>query len=193
LPNLFKEKARVLGISESFDLKQDVSYLVGTVMRKDLVLDALFVKNLKIGGNDATEKIIDGFYTLKRNDVSCIMIDGCILSMYNIVDYIHISSELNMPIICVTSKKGKDLQETFIKNNQLDKLELYRKLGPQRKISVLGYDYWVRFAGADEFEVKHILKSFVISGKTPEPLRVSKMIARTFLKYHEIKDESHPP
>jgi len=179
---LFKEKARVLGISESFDLKQDLSYLVGTVMRKDLVLDALFVENPKIGGDDATEKIIDGFYTLKRNDVSCIMIDGCILSMYNIVDYIYISSTLNMPVICVTSQRGKDLKETFIKNNQLNKLELYKKLGSQRKISVLGYDYWVRFSGADEFEVKHILKSFIISGRTPEPLRVSKIIARAFLK-----------
>ncbi len=182
MPNLFKEKARVLGISESFDLKQPFSYMVGVVMRKDLVLDDLFVENPKIGGDDATEKIIDGFYSLRRNDISCIMIDGCILSMYNIVDLNYINSKINMPVICIASKEGKDLKETFIKNNQREKLEVYEKLGPQKKISVAGYQYWVRFSGIGEFEAKHIIKSFIVSGRTPEPLRVSKIIARVFMK-----------
>jgi len=182
LPNLFKEKARVLGISESFDPKKPFSYMVGVVMRKDLVFDALFVENPKIGGDDATEKIINGFYSLKRNDVSCIMIDGCILSMYNIVDLFYINRTLNIPVVCIASKEGKDLRESFIKNNQKGKLEAYEKLGPQKRISVEGYEYWIRFSGIDEFEAKHVIKSFIISGRTPEPIRVSKIIARTFMK-----------
>ncbi len=186
MPNLFKEKARVLGISESFNINSQFSYMVGVVMRKDLVFEGLFVENPKIGGNDATEKIINGYYSLKRNDISCIMIDGCILSMYNIVDLYRIKEKLNMPVICIASKEGKNLRESFIKNNQRDKLEVYEKLGPQKKISVAGYEYWVRFSGIEEFEAKHIIKSFVVSGRTPEPIKVSKIIARVFMKKSKV-------
>ncbi len=182
MPNVFKEKARVLGISESFSLSRDKSFLAGVVMRKDLVLDDVFIEEPKIGGNDVSEKIVNGFRSLRRTDVSCLMIEGCVLSMYNIVDLEYVYNSVKLPIICITDRKGKDLRESFAKKGQEDKLKLYEKLGPQKELNVLGYKYWVRFVGLDEFEVKHVIKSFIVSGRKPEPIRVAKIIARAFLK-----------
>ncbi|MGC8569198.1 MAG: DUF99 family protein [Nitrososphaeria archaeon] len=188
MPNLFKEKARVLGISESFSVDAGISYMAGAVMRKDLVLDDVFIKITTLGGSDATSRIIEGFSELKRNDISSIMLDGCILSMYNIVDYNMIYRKLGVPVLCISFKKGKDLSSSFETRGQLDKLRAYLSLGEQKRVEVSGYEYWIRYAGLEEFEAKHLIKSFTVSGRVPEPIRAAKLVARAVMKF-----ELHEP
>ena len=81
-----KKGIRVLGIAESFRKTSAYSTLAGVVMLRDMVIDGMVVGSVTIEGNDATQNIFSMFRSLKRNDINCIMLDGLIISMYNIID-----------------------------------------------------------------------------------------------------------
>ena len=81
-----KKGIRVLGIAESFKKTRTCSTLAGIVMRRDLIIDGMVFGNATIEGNDSTQNILSMYRSLKRNDINCIMLDGLIISMYNIID-----------------------------------------------------------------------------------------------------------
>ena len=81
-----KKGIRVLAIAESFKKGNPNSVLSGVVMRKDLVVDGVAFENTTIEGDDATEKIISLYKNFHRNDINFLLLDGLIISMYNIVD-----------------------------------------------------------------------------------------------------------
>jgi endonuclease V-like protein UPF0215 family len=84
--NINKKGIRVLAIAESFKKQKPNSVLTGVVMRKDLVIDGIIFGKATIGGNDATQNIIEMYNNLERNDIGFILLDGMIISMFNIVD-----------------------------------------------------------------------------------------------------------
>ncbi len=81
-----KRYLRVLAIAESFKKTSNCSTLAGIGMRRDLIIDGMVFGNVTIEGNDSTQNIFSIYKSLKRNDVNCIMLDGIVISMYNIID-----------------------------------------------------------------------------------------------------------
>ena len=81
-----KKGIRVLGIAESFGKTSACSTLAGIVMRRDMIIDGMVFGNAPIEGNDSTQNIMSMYRSLKRNDINCIMLDGLVISMYNIID-----------------------------------------------------------------------------------------------------------
>jgi endonuclease V-like protein UPF0215 family len=84
--HLDKKGIRVFAIAESFKKENSTSMIAGIVMRKDLIVDGVVFGNVTIGGNDATDSIISMIKNLERNDINLILLDGMIISMYNIID-----------------------------------------------------------------------------------------------------------
>ncbi len=77
------------------------------------------------------------YRSLKRDDINCIMLDGLIISMYNIIDGEELRENTNVPVIAITFKDSEGLegniQHHFSDDSKL-KLEQYRKLGQRDKI-----------------------------------------------------------
>ncbi|MDD3111717.1 MAG: DUF99 family protein, partial [Methanofollis liminatans] len=80
-----KKGLRVLGIAESFR-GRDRSVLAGVVMRRDRVIDGVEIGEVTVGGMDATAAVIALFFDFEREDVNLIMLSGCIIAWYNIID-----------------------------------------------------------------------------------------------------------
>ncbi|HEY4549225.1 MAG TPA: DUF99 family protein [Bacillus sp. (in: firmicutes)] len=181
-----KKGIRVLGIAESFSKTSTCSTLAGIVMRRDLIIDGMVFGNATIEGNDSTQSILSMYRLLKRNDINCIMLDGLIISMYNIIDGEEIRKNTNVPVIAITFKDSDGLesaiQHHFSKESNL-KLEQYRKLGERDKIPLdTGKLVFVRYWGLSSKEASTIVNCFTLQGSIPEPIRIAKLAARASMR-----------
>jgi uncharacterized protein len=181
-----KKGIRVLGIAESFKKTSICSTLAGIVMRRDLVIDGMIFGNATIEGNDATQIILSMYKSLKRNDVNCIMIDGLIVSMYNIIDGKELQESTNLPVIAITFEDSEGLEGAinhhFSKDSKI-KLEQYRKLGLRDKILLdTGMNLFIRYWGISLKEASTIINSFTLQGSIPEPIRIAKIAARAKIR-----------
>ena len=182
-----KKGIRVLGIAESFKKTSACSVLAGLVIRRDLIIDGMVFENVTKEGNDSTQKILSIYRSLKRNDINCIMLDGLIISMYNIIDGKEIRENIDVPVIAITFKDSRGLegaiQHHFSSNDSKIKLEQYRKLGQRDKILLdTGKILFVRYWGISSKEASTIINCFTLQGSIPEPIRIAKLAARANMR-----------
>jgi uncharacterized protein len=178
-----KKGFRVLGIAESFTKNSTFSTLGGVVLRRDMLIDGVVLGRTSVGGDDATEQIISMFLRLDRSDVNCIMINGLIISLYNVIAGEVILNSTGIPIIGVTYKDSPGIEDRFFANfsdaEAIRRVEAYRKLGNRELMTLRnGMAVYVRSWGMSPAQSIHILNSFVLQGKIPEPLRIARLISR---------------
>lgn len=185
--HVHKKAIRCLGVSESF-IKgvSDQSVLAGVVMRADMTIDGFTFSKAKVGGIDATEKIVGMYKALKRDDINLLMLNGCVISWYNVVDLNQVSEETRLPLICVTYEESKGLEkyfkELFPEDHQF-RINIYRNNGPRTVLKLLtGYNVYIRFLNMNLDEARVVLDKFTLQGAVPEPLRVARLLARSLMR-----------
>lgn len=179
--NLGKEGIRVLGVAESF--RGESSVLAGLVMRGDLRLDGAAFSSATVGGDDATRGVLEVWDALDRSDVHAVLLSGCVISWFNVVDLEEVRERTGVPVVCVTYEESEGLRsdiERHFSGEALErKLAAYEGLGGRTRISLdTGYDVHVRALGLDEGETRRLLNRFTEEGRRPEPLRVARIAAR---------------
>lgn len=185
--HLEKKGIRSLGIAESFKKDRRYSILAGVVMRSDLVVDGLALESVTIRGLDATQAIVKIYKKLDRNDINIIMLGGLIISMYNIIDIEEVYKNISKPIIAITFKSSKGLDESIKRAFPMDyhsRLELYHKLGMRYEVILKnGYKVYVRTKGIELDDARLAINKFLLQGSIPEPIRIAKLIARACEEY----------
>ena len=187
--NVHKKAVRALGIAESFVKGVSKrSVLAGVVMRADRVLDGFGFATATVGGMDATGKVIELYESLERDDINFILLNGCIISWYNVVDLHKVVEETQRPLLCVTYEESEGLEKYFLELFPDDwkcRVEVYRKNGSRTPITLhTGHTVYARFINLTLDEAKGLLNKFTIHGAVPEPLRVARLLARSLLKTH---------
>jgi hypothetical protein len=181
-----KKGLRALGIAESFEKgKSRQAVLAGVVMRGDLQIDGFGVTTITVGGLDASEGVLRLFEDLERRDINLILLNGCVISLFNIVDLEEVFKQVKLPIICVTYEESLGLEKYFKEFEDWEvRLERYKRLGKRTPITLhTNHEVLVRFLGIEkEREVKAVLDKFTIQGAIPEPLRVARLLARTIMR-----------
>ena len=181
-----KKGIRVLGIAESFKKTNVCSILAGIVMRRDLVIDGMIFGNATIEGNDSTMNILSMYRSLKRNDINCIMLDGLVINMYNIIDGKELQEIIDIPVIAITFKDSDGLEGAInhhFPNDSKMKIDQYHKLGQRDKILLkTGKILFIRYWGISFKEALMIVNSFTLQGSIPEPIRIAKIAARACLQ-----------
>ncbi len=190
--NVDKKGIRVLGIAESFIKKKTKkSILAGVVMRVDGIIDGITLSSATIGGMDATESIISLFKSLKRRDINVIILNGCVISWFNIIDLKEVYRRAKIPLICITYDESIGLKKylkEYFKNDWGNRYKIYRKNGGREKIELHTKNFiFVRVLGLELEKAKMLLDKLTIHGSIPEPLRISRLYARAVLK-HIIKE-----
>ncbi len=185
--HVHKKAVRALGIAESFVKGVSKrSILAGVVMRTDLIIDGFVFSAATVGGMDATEKLIEMFENLEREDINLLMLNGCIISWYNVIDLHRIAYETERPLLCITYEESEGLEKYFIElfpQDWKDRVEVYHKNGPRTPITLhTGYTIYAREINMTLNEVKGILNKFTLYGSIPEPLRVARLAARSLVK-----------
>jgi len=187
-----KRGIRVLGIAESFLKTKPSSRLAGVVMRKDLRVDGFGFSKISVGGDDATEGVLKIFEGLERSDINALVLNGSVISWFNIVDLDEVHEETGLPVISLTYEESEGL-EGYIREyfpHPQEKIDMYRKLGTREPVRLkTGFEVYARTFGATAEETKGLLNSFTLEGKVPEPLRVARLLARSIMR-EEIDNES---
>ncbi len=136
--NLNKRGIRSLGISESF--RKNItrkSILAGVIVRADRIIDGFGLSLTTIGGMDATESIISLYKSLKRKDINAILLNGCVISWFNIIDLKEVYRRLDIPLICITYEESEGLiryLKEYFKKDWEDRYKIYLKNGNREKI-----------------------------------------------------------
>lgn len=151
-------------------------------MRSDLVVDGFAVGSAQVGGDDATSRILRMYRGLRRNDVNLIMLSGCVISHYNIVEVDQLCRKSGLPIVCLTYNESSGIEGAIklsFPGNSSGKLAAYRRLG-RRNLVLLktGYRVFIRTAEITKVDAQRVLDAFTLQGAVPEPVRVAKLLAR---------------
>ena len=183
--HFFKRGLRALGIAESFVKQRDRAVLAGVVMRGDLQVDGFGFSEVTLRGLDATQGVIDIYRQLGRRDINLIMLNGCIISLFNLIDLDRVYETLARPVICVTYEESSGLEKYLREFSDAEaRLEIYRRLGGRSELKLnTGYRVFVRYRGLELHEVRHALNLFTLQGSVPEPLRVARLLARAVLRW----------
>jgi endonuclease V-like protein UPF0215 family len=175
-----KKGLRALGIAESYT-GRTVSRLAGVVMRKDLRIDGFVFSTVTVGGMDATASILQMVLDLERNDINVIMLSGCVIAWFNIVNPQQIADCTGIPVICVTYEDSKGLLEDIRHHfpNDSIRLSAFEKLGKRVPVELHTHQtIFIRAWGLDQRDAAQLCNDFTLEGKIPEPLRVARLCAR---------------
>ncbi|MEM2455091.1 MAG: DUF99 family protein [Candidatus Bathyarchaeia archaeon] len=185
--HIHKKAFRALGVSESF-IKgfSEKSILAGVVLRSDRITDGFTFSKATVGGMDATDSIIKMCKALGRDDINVLMLNGCVISWYNVIDLQRVYEETGLPLICVTYEESPGLEKYFMELFPEDcekRIEVYRKNGSRTTIRLhTGFDVYIRFYGMSLEEARGVLNKFTLHGAVPEPLRIARLLAREVMR-----------
>ncbi|MCS6785052.1 MAG: DUF99 family protein [Candidatus Caldarchaeum sp.] len=182
-----KKGIRALGISESF--RKHVgsrAILAGVVMRSDMLVDGFGFSTCTVGGLDSTDSMIAMWQRLDREDINVVMLSGSVISWFNVVDLNRLYETMNIPLICLSYRDSKGLDDVFRKRFPDDwerRLAIHQSNGERTEILLkTGYKVFVRCLGLEVEEAKKVLDRFLVDGRYPEPVRLAKILARSVLK-----------
>jgi hypothetical protein len=110
------------------------------------------------------------------------MVSGAVISWYNVIDLHRVHWETGRPVISLTYEETEGIIRFFIENFPRDwhyRLLIHLKNGERKRIKLKnGYDVYMRAVGLDEEAAIRIVNMFTLEGKYPEPIRISRLIAR---------------
>ena len=182
-----KKGIRALGISESFKKGTSKhSTLAGVVMRADMIIDGFTFSRVEVGGMDATQRIIEMYEALDRHDVNILLLNGCVISWYNVVDLNYVVDAIGLPLTCVTYSDSKGLETLFKENFPKDwqrRTEVYKRNGPRTPLTLhTGHTIYARSLNISKEETSRVLNKLTFHGAVPEPLRIARLLARSLMK-----------
>jgi len=178
--HLPKKGLRALGIAESYR-GRTYSTLAGVVMRKDLRIDGFSFGAVTVGGMDATDTVLRMIQELQRRDLNAILLSGCVIAWFNVIDPSRIEKESAIPVICVTYEESDGLEEDIRHHFPDDpaRIAAYRQLGERIPARLhTGETLYIRAWGLSHDDAARFCDDFTLEGRIPEPLRVARLCAR---------------
>jgi endonuclease V-like protein UPF0215 family len=130
---------------------------------------------------DATNTVIRMVHNLQRTDINVIMLSGCVIAWFNVVDPARIVLETGQPVICVTYEDSDGLMEDIHYHFPDDAVRLgaYKKLGDRIPVELHTRQViFIRSWGIGHHDSARLCNDFTVEGKIPEPLRVARLCAR---------------
>lgn len=181
--HLPKKGLRALGIAESYAGREH-STLAGVVMRKDLRIDGFCFGRVRVGGTDATDTVLRMIRNLDRRDINVVLLSGCVIAWFNVLDPGRIADESGIPVICVTYEESDGLLDDLRYHFPGDeaRIQAYLRLGERVPVDLGNHHtIYLRAAGIGYADAARFCRDFTLEGKIPEPLRVARLCARQFI------------
>ena len=150
-------------------------------MRADFQIDGFGFAFCTVGGLDATDAVISLIKRINRPDINIILLSGTVIALFNVIDLHEVYRVIKKPIIAISYEPSEGIDEYLLQMPDGQKrIEILRKNGPRVKIILKnGLDVYIRPIGVDILTSINVLNHFIINGRYPEPIRTSKLLARS--------------
>jgi len=186
-----KKGIRLLVFAESFNRNIDNRYSVfaGVVIRGKYQVEDVRFSKATLYGMDATKTLIELFRSISRPDINIILVNGVIVSLYNVIDLIELFEEIRKPVIAVSYRESSGLEKLLRSLPFGEKrLQVYRRNGARHKVILKnGFPLYIRTLGISTKTALVLLNQLTEYGKIPEPIKVAKNIARgVFMSLHGL-------
>lgn len=175
-----KKGLRALGIAESYTGRKH-STLAGVVMRKDLRIDGFCFGRVTVGGTDASDTVVGMIRSMNRQDINVVLLSGCVISWFNVIEPDRIAAESRIPVICVTYEESEGILDDIRAHFPGDtaREQAYIRLGDRVPLDLdRERRIFLRAAGIGYPDALQLCRDFTLEGKVPEPLRVARLLAR---------------
>jgi len=159
--------------------------LIGVLMEKFSVLK-LYLDFITVDGVDSTSKVLA--LTNRVKDVDCLLLRGISYGGFNVIDPLTIVKEKNVPIIVFLPEKPHPLKVKLALLKHFSdwkkRWNIFEKTGDFNEFTVKsGEKIYLKSFKISEEEAFKIVKLLTLVGKTPEPLRVAKIISESLDKF----------
>ncbi|MGA1793548.1 MAG: DUF99 family protein [Thermoplasmatota archaeon] len=177
-----KKEARVLGVDDGpYRRGSKETLIVMTLYRSDGYLDAIITGRVTTDGSDSA-RIISSILKDSRYapQVRAIISDGACLAGFNVLDLDELHENTEIPVITVSDERPDTaavrsaLRANFPDWNE--RLETITR-HPPRKLDLPDGVCFVREKGITPEAADELVKRCTVRGRTPEPVRLSHMIA----------------
>ncbi len=182
-PFTFKKETRVLGIDDGPYVRgAEKTLIVMTVYRLDGYIDGFLSAWVDTDGSNASETIGESLNNSRFKDqIRCIISDGGCLAGFNVLDLSALHERTSLPVITASDETpDTDSVRQALSSFQdgEGRLKLLTAHRPYL-ISLPEGKCWIRFEGIDRPDAEELIRRATIRGRTPEPIRISHMIARS--------------
>jgi hypothetical protein len=152
-----------------------------TVYRLAGYLDGIITASVETDGTDSSEVISREIMNSRFGDqIRCMISDGACLAGFNVLDMDDLNERTGVPVITTSDEKpdtgsiSSALRENF--EDWERRIELITRNPPHRLDLPDGVCY-VREKGITRDIADDIIRRCTIRGRTPEPVRISHIIA----------------
>ncbi len=185
-----KKEIRIIGIDDSpFDKFKDKNVvIVGVFYRGGNYPDGVMTSEVKVDGDDSSEKIIEMVNKCKfKPQLQCILLDGIAFGGFNVIDIEKVSKKTKLPVVVIIRRMPniENIKKIFIKLKKRNKIKLLEKAGKIYKLD----NIYIQKYGIDLEDVKKIIKISATHSYLPEPIRVAHLIGAG-LKLGESKGKA---
>ena len=177
-----KKGIRYLVYAESFskEVNPEKSVFVGVVIRGIDFVEDFRCHTSTLYGLDATETLTKIFKMIGRKDVNVVLVNGVIVSLYNVIDLNKLYSEIKKPIIALSYRESSGLEKILsdLPHGE-ERLKIYQRNGERKKVLLKnGFTLYIRSIGLHHRTAVSILNKITLHGRIPEPVKIAKNLAK---------------
>ena len=178
-----KKETRVVGIDDGPYVRGSKrTLIVMTVYRLDGYIDGFLSGWMDTDGTNASGTIGELLNNSRfKEQIRCIISDGGCLAGFNVLDLSALCELTSLPVI-TASDEAPDMDSVIRALSSFQDGEQRLKLLTAHTpypISLPDGKCWIRFEGIDGSDAEKVIRRATIRGRTPEPVRISHMIARS--------------
>ncbi|MFH8119217.1 MAG: DUF99 family protein [Candidatus Aenigmatarchaeota archaeon] len=186
---MLKPEIRILGFDDGAFTPRSTELVpvIGVIFRGGKFLDGLLKTEVKVDGNDATEKIIQLINSSRhKQQLKIVMFDGITMAGFNMIDIKEIFEKSKLPVIVINRKipdiaKVKNALKRF---EDFDKRwEAVKNAGPIKECFVKDFKkIYYQNVGIEDGVAREVIKLSCTRSYIPEPLRIAHIIATGIVK-----------
>lgn len=173
---------RVLGIDDSpFSFSDSKVTVIGVVMRVPSYVEGVMHSRVTIDGEDGTD-VLTGMINSSRykEQLRLVILDGIAMGGFNVIDIKALNLETGLPVASVTRDPPDFAKiEEALRHHFSDWQQRLRIISgsPLFQVQTAHKPLHVAAVGIEESEAADLIKSSIVRGALPEPIRVAHLIA----------------
>lgn len=180
-PSSVKPDVRVLAFDDApFGWDDARVPVVGVVVRGAGYVDNVLRTDVAVDGDDATARLLAAIEACpQRPDLRAVLLDGCALAGFNVVDVEELARAARLPVLTVTrGEPDYDAMLAALRKHVPDWERKWRLLSARpQAYPTEGQPLYVRAVGLDRSEVAELLARTTARGHLPEALRLAHLVA----------------